>query len=521
MVSKSLPPLICQMLQPSFYPHSTEESIRLIQTHTAYILLTGEYAYKVKKPVDYGFLNYATLAARKHYVEEELRLNQRTAKELYLTTVAIYCQAGIFSFIRNGAPVEYAVKMQQFPDGCLFSDLLEQQRLTPELMQALAHEVAKFHGHAAISDRTFGTVSQIRKAFDENYRQSRSYLGRGQTQQQLCETQAFSDHAFTHWKTRFQTRIQHHKIRECHGDLHLRNICHWQHRIVLFDCIEFNDALRHVDTMYDVAFTVMDCDAQGRSDLGNAFLNTYLEDTGDWEGLTVLPLYLSRQAYVRAKVTSFLLDDVTIADKHPQIQTQASAYYTLAWRYTQPQPGCLVLMSGLSGSGKSTLAQQIAQQVGAIYIRSDAVRKHLAGLSLHQRGDPSLYTPAMTEKTYDRLRELGVQLATLGYWVILDAKYDRIAARQAIIAQAKANHIPLSVLVCQAPLSVLHQRVQQRSGDITDATAQVLTNQRAEALTKEEASVAIYLDTTGELSDTVQTAVTKLRSLPFSLVKPP
>ena len=178
-------------------------------------------------------------------------------------------------------------------------------------------------------------------------------------------------------------------------------------------------------------------------------------------------------------------------------------------------------MSGLSGSGKSTLARHIAQQVGAVYIRSDAVRKHLAGLSLYQQGGPSLYTPAMTQKTYDRLRELGVQLATLGYWVILDAKYDRIAARQAVIAQAKANHIPISVLVCQAPLSVLHQRVQQRSGDITDATAKLLTSQRAEALTKEEASLAISLDTTGEISDTVQTAVTKLQSLPFSLVKPP
>ena len=515
MTSESLPSLICQMLRPSFYPHWTEESIRLVQTHTAYVLLTGNYAYKVKKPVNYGFLNYSTLAARKHYVEEELRLNQRTAKELYLETTPIYCKGEIFSLVGDGDPVEYAVKMQQFPDGSLLSDLLEQQQLTPALMQTLAHDVAMFHRHTATSDRisTFGTVSQIRKAFDENYRQSQPYVGRGQTQQQLQETRAFSDQAFSHWKTRFQKRIQHHKIRECHGDLHLRNICYWQHRIFLFDCIEFNEAFRYVDTMYDVAFTVMDCDARGRSDLGNTFLNTYLEDTGDWEGLEVLPLYLSRQAYVRAKVTSFRLDDITILDKHPQIQTQARAYYTLAWQYTQRQQGQLMLMSGLSGAGKSTIARQVAQQIGAIYIRSDAVRKHLAGIPLRQRGDASLYTPAMTQKTYRHLRELGIHLANLGYRIILDAKYDRIATRQAVLGQANAHHIPVSILVCQAPFGVLRQRVQQRLGDITDATAELLTHQQttAEALTDDEKSLAIYLDTTTDIVDVVQTAITKIQ----------
>lgn len=524
MAIQSLPSLIQQMLRPSFYPHWTQNTIELVQTHTAYVFLTGDYAYKVKKPVNYGFLNYSTLTARKHYIEEELRLNQRTAQEIYLEAVPIYKEGTIFSLLAHGEPVEYAVKMNQFPADSLFSDLLNQGRLTLELMRSLAHQVADFHNRAAVNERiqSFGTIKQIRLAFDENYTQSLAYIGRGQTQQQLQETQAYTDHAFTEWKDRFQNRIQHNKIRECHGDLHLRNICLWQNRIFLFDCIEFSEAFRYVDTMYDVAFTVMDCDARGRSDLGNAFLNTYLEDTGDWEGLEVLSLYLSRQAYVRAKVTSFLLDNPTISPEQTQhIQSQTQAYYTLAWRYTQPQTGRLILMSGLSGSGKSTIAQKLAPLISAIHIRSDAVRKHLGGIPLQQRGGASLYTPAMTQKTYARLCNLGIRLAKLGYTIILDAKYDRIDTRQAVLNQANADNIPVSILVCEAPLNVLRQRLQERTGDIADATAELLIRQQttAEALTNEEISLATYLDTTTNMEEEIQTIATQFA--PVKLPKLP
>lgn len=514
MVSPALPPLIQQMLRPSFYPHWTQATIELVQTHTAYVLLTGDYAYKVKKPVNYGFLDYSTLTNRKRYAEAEIRLNQRTAREIYLETVPIYNRGTTFGLSASEEPVEYAVKMRQFPTGSLFSDLLKQKQLTPELMQSLAHQVADFHQRAATNERiqSFGTIAQIRQAFDENYAQSQAYIGRGQTRQYLQETQAYTDRAFSTWTKRFQKRIQHSKIRECHGDLHLRNICLWQNRIFLFDCIEFNEAFRYVDTMYDVAFTVMDCDARGRSDLGNAFLNTYLEDTGDWEGLEVLPVYLSRQAYVRAKVTSFLLDSPTgVADQAQETQAQAQAYYTLAWRYTQRPSGRLILMSGLSGSGKSTVAQKLARLIGAIHIRSDAVRKHLGGIPLQQKGNASLYTPAMTQKTYERLCSLGIQLAKLGYTLILDAKYDRITTRQAVLNQAKTADIPVSILICEAPLTILRQRLQQRTGDIADATAELLPSQQsaAELLTNEEKMLATYLDTSTDIEEKIQAVAAK------------
>ncbi|MEM9484905.1 MAG: AAA family ATPase, partial [Cyanobacteria bacterium P01_F01_bin.116] len=431
--------VIEQMMRPDFYPHPVNK-IEQIQTHTAYVLLTGDYAYKLKKPVNFGFLDYSSLAARKFYSEEELRLNRRTAKELYLAVVPIYrIRDGTLSLSGPGEIVEYALKMRQFPSDSLFSDLLKKGELTFELMGKLAHQVAKFHAGSVVNNKisSFGTVEKIRQAFDENYRQSRPYIGRGQTERHLTQTQAYTDQAFTQWQERFQTRVRHQKIRECHGDLHLHNIVYWQNRVFLFDCIEFNEAFRFVDTMYDIAFTVMDCDAHQRRDLGNAFLNAYLEETGDWDGVGVLPLYLSRQAYVRAKVASFLLDDPAIpSDQKPLLQAKAQAYYTLAWHYTQPRQGQIVLMSGLSGSGKSTVARQLARQTGAIHIRSDAVRKHLAGIPLHQKGDSALYTSVMTQKTYDRLGQLGIELAKLGNTVILDAKYDRHIARQALLSQA-------------------------------------------------------------------------------------
>lgn len=514
MAAQSPPSLIEQMMRSTFYSHRTQEPIELIQTHTAYVLLTGDYAYKVKKPINYGFLDYSTLAARKHYSEEEVRLNQRTAAEIYLEAVPIYQQGETFSLLPAGTPVEYAVKMKQFSSGSLFSDLIEQGQLTPPLMEKLAREVAHFHKHAATNPeiQAYGRIDQIRQAFDQNYQQSLPYIGRGQTQQQLDETRAYSDRAFAEWTERFQTRMQQQKIRDCHGDLHLRNICLWQDRIFLFDCIEFNQAFRYVDTMHDIAFTIMDCDARGRRELGNVFLNTYLEETGDWQGVEVLPLYLSRQAYVRAKVTSFLLDDPALNQKQQQLQAQAQAYYTQAWRYTQPRHGQLILMSGLSGSGKSTVARQLARLMGAIYIRSDAVRKYLAGIPLQQRGDSSLYTPAMSQKTYDRLGELGLRLAQLGNCVILDAKYDRMATRQAMLRRAQAARIPISIAVCQAPLEVLCQRLLQRTDDIADATAELLASQQAaaEPLTAQEKSLATYLNTTQNLETTIQAIVTKI-----------
>jgi aminoglycoside phosphotransferase family enzyme/predicted kinase len=502
MTTTTLPLLIQHMLQPGFYPHPVTEPIQLMQTHVSYVLLTGEYVYKLKKPVNFGFLDFSTLEKRQQFCHEELRLNQRGAAELYLDVLPITQAGEQFVLGGDGEPVEYAVKMQQFPQETLLSEMYDRGELTEDHLEQLAKVLADFHKKAPTNDYIlgFGEVEQIRQAIDENYDQTVNYIGVAQTQQQFDETKAYTDKLFAEQQPLFASRVKHQWIRECHGDVHLRNICFWKNKVLLFDCIEFNEPFRFVDVMFDVAYIVMDFDARNRPDLSNLFLNTYLEQTGDWEGLQVLPLYLSRQSYVRAKVTSFLLDDPSIPEAVKQESKEtASRYYQLAWDYTREKTGKLMVMSGLSGSGKSTTARTLARQSGAIQIRSDAVRKHLGGVALDAAGDAALYSPEMTQKTYDRLLELGIKLASQGYSVILDAKYDRQALRSQVIEQAQAHGIPLEILHCTAPDDVLRDRVQQRQGDISDATTDVLANQHMEPFTEAEQPFVKTIDTTQDL----------------------
>ncbi|RZM82372.1 bifunctional aminoglycoside phosphotransferase/ATP-binding protein [Leptolyngbya iicbica] len=512
MADVSLPPLIEQMLQPEFYAHQVETPIRLMQTHVSYVLLTGDFAYKVKKSVDFGFLNYSTLAKRQHFCAEELRLNQRAASPLYLEVVPIAQQGDryILGDAEGGEVVEYAVKMRQFPQATLLSHLFEQGGLSQELLRKLAEAIADFHLKAETNDyiREFGTVENVRQSIDENYEQTVGFIGGPQTQQQFDDTKAYTDKFFATQAALLQQRMDQNKIRACHGDLHLNNICYWQDELLLFDCIEFNEPFRFVDVMFDIAYIIMDLTVAGRQDLAASFLSHYVECTGDWEGLQVLPLYVSRQSYVRAKVTSFLLGDPSIDEATKQAASdKAAKYYTLAWSYVQPQAGQLLVMSGLSGAGKSTVAKELSRQLGGIYLRSDAVRKHLAGVPLQERGDDSLYTPAMSQQTYARLTELGGLLASLGNTVILDAKFDRVATRQLAIAQAHAHNVPVTVVHCDAPLAVLEQRVRDRQGDIADATVAVLANQQFEPFTAAEQPYVKRVDTTQPLPAQLATIV--------------
>ena len=492
--------LIEQMQQSEFYPHSTVESIELVQTHISYVFLTGDYAYKLKKAINFGFLDFSTLDKRQHFLAEEIRLNESIAPELYLEVLPITQTGDRYSLGGEGEVVEYVLKMRQFPQENLFVNLFAAGKLDIKQMEELGKIVAQFHSQAETNDyiRSFGTVAKISESFDENYQQTEKYIGIVQTQTQFDETKAYTDRFFAEKDALFESRRENNQIKECHGDLHLKNICLWQDQIQLFDRIEFNEPFRFVDIMYDVAFAVMDLEARDRKDLANAFLNTYLEQTGDWFGLQLLPLYLSRQAYVRAKVTSFLLDDPGIPQKVKEEAAKTAAdYYQQAWAYTQNRSGKIILMSGLSGAGKTTVAKEIARNINAIHIRSDAIRKHLAGIPLNEKGGEEIYSAEMSQQTYSKMLELGILLANIGFSVILDGKYDRVALRQKAIATAKDNNLPLKIINCTAPTEVLRDRLDQRSGDISDATTELLSSQQAKAedFTEEEKPYVSTIDT--------------------------
>ncbi|MEL7316201.1 MAG: AAA family ATPase, partial [Cyanobacteria bacterium J06559_3] len=498
MADLSLPLLIQQMLQPEFYPHPVETPIQLIQTHISYVFLTGEYAYKVKKAVDFGFLSYATLEKRHHFCHEELRLNKRAAAPIYLEVLPIAQEGETHILGSTENPVEYTIKMRQFPQSTLLSRMFERDELTEALLRQLAEAIARFHQSAEVNDhiRSFGILEKVRQPFDENYEQTVDFIGGPQTQQQFDETKAYTDKFFATQQTLLQQRVSQDKIRACHGDLHLDNICYWQNQLLLFDCIEFNEPFRFVDVMYDIAYTVRDLTVRGRPDLAAAFISHYVEHTGDWEGLQILPLYVSRQAYVRAKILSFLLNDPGVStEAKQQASTEAAEHYKLAWTFIHPQQGRIFIMAGLSGSGKSTVARELSRQLGAIHLRSDAVRKHIAGIPVEQRGDDTLYTPEMSHQTYDRLIALGVLLASQGYTVILDAKFDRETTRQAAIAQAQSQSLDLTIVHCTAPPETLKQRVQARQHDIADATLAVLEKQTLDPFTANETDHLVTVDT--------------------------
>jgi uncharacterized protein len=504
MEQDRLPTLIEHMLTPEFYPHPVQMPIQLMQTHASYVLMTGDFVYKLKKPVNFGFLDYSTVAKRQHFCREEIRLNQRGAKELYLAVVSISRQGDRHQFGDNGEIVDYAVKMVQFPQASLLSNLFESGEIQIGDIEEMGRVVADFHAQAQTNEyiSSFGTIGRIKESIDDNYYQTEKYIGRAQAPQQFTETKAYTDRFLSEHGGLFLDRINGGFIRECHGDLHLRNICRWQGKTLLFDCIEFNEPFRFVDTMYDVAFAVMDLEARCRRDLANRFLNTYAEQTGDWAGLQVLPMYLSRQAYVRAKVTSFLLDDpqVTSADRAAAAQT-AGDYYRQAWEYTRDRQGKLIMLAGLSGSGKSTLGKRIAGKLGGVHLRSDAVRKHLGGIPLSSKGDANLYTPAMTERTYGRLLELGGKLAAQGWTVILDTKYDLQLLRAAVVDFAGDRGLPLQIIHCTAPVDVLRDRLIRRTGDIADATVDLLASQQAawEDFTPADGGDVRTVDTTQDL----------------------
>ncbi|ABW26853.1 bifunctional aminoglycoside phosphotransferase/ATP-binding protein [Acaryochloris marina] len=483
----ALPLLVQRMLQPDFYPHPVQTPVQLLQTHISYVFLTGEFAYKVKKPTQFGRLDFSNLEQRAYFCQEELRLNRRLSPGLYLAVLPIYGNDGDYYLKRPPEPgaeiVDYALQMRQFDQEGLFSHLLNQGQLTAANMQQLGQSVARFHATAETSPeiQANGTLESLQAIDEENYTLTQAFMGKSQTKEQWQQTRRFTQQFWQDHQDWLQQRQD--KIRDCHGDLHLNNVCLHQDRIQIFDCIEFCREFRHIDVMYDVAFMVMDLDFLHRKDLANVFLNTYLEKTGDYEGALLLPAYLSMRATIRGNVNSMTAQNIATSDYRSSQKLywqNAKEYFALAHQYTQPRQGQIILMSGLSGSGKSTVAHRLAPHLNAIHIRSDAVRKHLAGISLDESGagPDSIYTPAMTQRTYQRLRELGISLAQMGWTVILDAKYDRVQLREQVLTQAELAQIPVQILFCTAPVAELRSRLQNRRGDISDATPDLLVHQK-------------------------------------------
>jgi len=471
------------LMTPAAYPHPVRE-IRHISTHISDLFLTGPFAYKIKKPVDLKFLDYSTLEKRRYFCEREVVLNRRLAPEIYLAVVPITREGENFHIDGKGEPVEYAVKMVEFDQEGLLDVMAAQGKLSARHIETMAESVSRFHRSVDRAD-AFGTPEVVGENVLRNFEQTAKYQGIVVAPERFMKLKEYSERFLTRETSRFLQRIERGAIRVCHGDLHLQNICLDHGRLIIFDCIEFNEALNHIDVMSEVAFLLMDLDHRGLSGLGNRFLNTYLERTQDYDGLSILDFYLVYRACVRAKVACFLLEDPDITeDEKKAAKERASAYFELAEGYlTGHRPG-LILMAGVSGSGKSTVASDLAQALGGVTVRSDAVRKSIAGLSRNDRGTAGLnrgiYAPEMTERTYDGLLERAGPVIESGRWAILDATFSKKRHREMARARAGNLKVPFGILHCTAPRPVLEARLEKRAAagtDLSDADIEIMRQQ--------------------------------------------
>lgn len=466
--------LISALQEPSVYPHPTS-TIQVLETHISWVVLTGDYVYKIKKPVDFGFLDFTSLAKRKQYCEAELTLNARSAPDLYLELVTITGSPDKPKLAGSGSAIEYAVKMKQFESGKLFSELSSAGQLDFEHINVLAEQIAEFHQcvDTASIDSLYGQPSQLFEPMQQNFDLIRQFIVEPEQRAQLEQLEAWTQSSFERLTPVLVHRKASGYIRECHGDMHLGNITLLRNRATLFDCIEFNANLRWIDVISDVAFLVMDFEDHELPHFANRFLNNYLELTGDYSGLKLLNFYKCYRALVRAKVALLTLNSGGQNEAQKGVlMRQYQRYIDLAESYTGLTDRVVMTMHGLSGSGKSTVSTRLVDLLGLIRIRSDIERKRLFGLSAKQRSQVTdkLYSDAATHKTYERLCELGAEVLDSGFSVIVDATNLKRWQRQAIQVFANERAVPVCIADCQAPMPLIEAWIQKRKAENQDAS---------------------------------------------------
>lgn len=498
--------LIEALLQRSDWDHQ-DAAAELVETHISWVILHGDYAYKIKKSVNLGFLDFTSLEKRKHYCEEELRLNSRLAQPLYLRVAAIHGQHDAPLFAEDGSPaIEYAVVMRRFPQQQLLDHLLLQGRLSAAIIDGVAGIVAAFHQRipATPDDSLYGSAEQLWLPVEENFTQLQPCMTEASQRQLLQQLHQWCVNEHRQRHQTFTRRKAEGYIRECHGDMHLGNMLLYDGHPMIFDGIEFNPGFRWIDVMSEIAFCCMDLDDHGQSILAQRLLNRYLSHTGDYAGIAVLRFYLVYRAMVRAKVACIRLQqEMDTGASESTERRQLEGYLALATRYTQASRPMLLITFGFSGSGKSTLSWPLALELAALHIRSDRERQRLFESQQHN-GEHGInqgrYSSGATETVYSHLRQIAGTVLAAGYSVIIDATFLKQHFRQDFYHLAQEQQVTFCILDFKAAPEVLRQRILQRAAqgtDISEADLKVLQQQLAQhdPLTEEEQRYSIEIDT--------------------------
>jgi uncharacterized protein len=490
--------LVKQLLAcPGCFHHASDD-MQYMETHISHLLLVGDLVYKIKKPLNLGFLDFSTLEKRRQCCEEELRLNRRLAPELYLAVVRIGGSSQQPRLDGAGPPIEYAVKMRRFRQRALLSQTPPDQAELAEL----ARQIADFHQRIprAATTSDWGTPAAVLDPMEQNFQHIRNLKHPLLDSDRLDSLQNWTENFMLNLTPLLQERRELGKIRECHGDLHLGNITRFEGRLMPFDGIEFNPALRWIDVLSDLAFLLMDLQHRGLTQAAAQLLNDYLELAGDYAGLPLLPFYLLYRAMVRAKVCAirFCQSDIDKSEA-AELLDEYRRYLNLAESVSSHPPAALLLTHGLSGSGKSTVSGWLAQQLMAIRIRSDVERKRLFPGD-DQGAQGRRYASSATATTYAHLCAMAERLLRAGFAVIVDAAFLKQGQRQPFFQLAESLQTPLLILDCQAETSLLHARIAQRDAsgdDPSEADLKVLKMQQSqqEALSDEERRRSVVIDT--------------------------
>jgi aminoglycoside phosphotransferase family enzyme/predicted kinase len=522
-----LPQLITALGDPRAYPHAVEK-VEVRQTHISVVFLAGPFVYKVKKPVNLGFLDFSSLAKRRHFCAKEVRLNRRLSPHVYLGVVPIVAHAGGVRIEGDGPAIEWAVKMARLPDDATLERRLERGELAAGHFTALARVVAGFHAAAERSAHiaSFGRFDVVAGNVRENFKQSEPEIGRTihpQVHARLCE---LAEAHLERLGPLIEARAGRGMPCDTHGDLHLDHVYLFPDRtppedLAIIDCIEFNERFRFADPVADMSFLAMDLKFHGRSDLARAFADVYFTAAKDSEGRALLPFYIAYRAAVRGKVEGMELRETEVpADEKARALTRARAHWLLALGELEElsRRPCLLLVGGLPGSGKSTLARDLSARAGFTVLNSDRIRKELAGLPAEARGPVSLYTDAVTESTYaECLRRAEVSLFR-GERVIIDASFRQNAFRQRFLHTARRLAVPTLWLECQADPAVCRRRLAGRHGDVSDADWAIyeLSAEHWEAPSPDVTAAWQVVDANGSSEQVAETALRGLRECEFA-----
>ena len=474
--------LLAFLRDPNSYPHRPPE-VRFTQTHSSFVFLTPPFVFKVKKPVDFGFLDYSTLEKRRHFCEREVTLNRRLCPDLYLAVVPISTVRGQLRFGEGDETVEYAVQMRLLSEDGFLDKALERGAIQLRHLDRVAACLTVFYQaqHPTEEIEAWGRIERLRISTDENFRQAEQFIGRTITRPAFNTIRFYTDEFYLRHADIFDSRVRGKWIRDCHGDLHLEHIHLTPRELHIYDCIEFNDRLRYVDVANDIAFLAMDLDHKDRPDLAQHFVTRMASALNDAGMARVINFYKCYRAYVRGKVESLhsIAPEAGEAERRNSAEN-ARRYFRLALRFAVAgsRPGVIAVM-GRVGSGKSTLANALAAELDWKTFSSDGIRKDLAGVPLHTRGSEvmraQLYSTEMTSRTYDKLFASAEQQVQAGRGAILDATFARRAHRDQLRGRFERQGIGFHFIEAQAGDEAIKQRLTEREGrsqEISDARSE-------------------------------------------------